>query len=181
VSGQHPRAAVFLDRDGVINRDSGYTHRVEDFELLPGVVEELLRMQQLGFRLIVVTNQAGIARGFYTENDYAVFTGHMRAELVRSGVTLDAVYHCPHHTEGSIAELAVACECRKPAPGMLLRGIGEFGLDAKRCWLVGDKLSDVDAGKAAGLPDAQCVLLRHNSGLSGVSNRIEIHHCRASS
>lgn len=170
------RAAVFLDRDGVINRDDGYTYRIEDFSILPGVTEELRRLRSLGFLLILVTNQAGIARGYYTEQDYESFTAHLRAELAIQGVFLDAVYHCPHHPDGSVAPYAVRCNCRKPEPGMLLAAIHENGIDACQSWLVGDKLSDLQAGVAAGIPESQCLLVDTNAGLAPVAGLIGAQH-----
>jgi len=166
------RAAIFLDRDGVINRDDGYTHRIEDFELLPGVVDELGRLQSLGYLLIVVTNQAGIARGRFTESEYFAFTEHMRLELRSQGIRLAAVYYCPHHEMGSTPGYAIACECRKPRPGMIQKALVDHQLDVKECWLIGDKQSDLDAGIAAGIPPHQCCAVQSNSGLVAIAGRI---------
>jgi D-glycero-D-manno-heptose 1,7-bisphosphate phosphatase len=170
------RAAVFLDRDGVINFDEGYTHRPETLALLPGVVDELRRLHSLGFLLVVVTNQAGIARGYYTEVDYATFTAHLQSELASHGVLIDAVYSCPHHPDGSVAQYAVECNCRKPKPGMILTAMREMGIDPSQSWLVGDKLSDVQAGVAASIPQSQCLLVDNNAGLEPVAGRIGASH-----
>jgi D-glycero-D-manno-heptose 1,7-bisphosphate phosphatase len=166
------RAAVFLDRDGVVNWDDGYTHRIEDFRILPGVVEELRRLRSLGYLLVLVTNQAGIARGYYTEQDYEAFTKHLLSELAGQGAALDAVYYCPHHPEGTVARYATQCDCRKPRPGMILAAMREHGIDASQSWLVGDKLSDVQAGVAAGIPQSQCLLVDNNAGLAPVAGKI---------
>lgn len=136
--------AVFLDRDGVINEDTGYIRRPEDFVLRPGAAESLREIQRLGFRLIVITNQSGIGRGYYSEDDYGRVTQHMLAQLASSGVELDGVYHCPHTADD-------ACDCRKPAPGMILRAAREHGLDLAGSWLVGDKSSDIEAAHRAGI------------------------------
>jgi D-glycero-D-manno-heptose 1,7-bisphosphate phosphatase len=173
---QGGRAAVFLDRDGVLNWDDGYTHRIEDFRILPGVVEELKRLHSLGFLLVVITNQAGIARGYYTEQDYEAFTAHLRSELAAQGVVLDAVYHCPHHPEGTLPQYAVDCDCRKPKPGMIVTAMRDHGIDASQSWLVGDKLSDVQAGVAAGIPKSQCLLVDNNAGLGFVAGLIGALH-----
>jgi D-glycero-D-manno-heptose 1,7-bisphosphate phosphatase len=145
------RAAAFLDRDGVINADHGYVHRIDRFELLPGVPAALRRLQQAGLLLIVVTNQSGIARGLYSEADYSRVTRHLRDLLAGESVALDAVYHCPHLPDAPVAAYRRECDCRKPHPGMLLRGIAEFGIDPQRSVLVGDKPSDIEAGRAAGV------------------------------
>ncbi|MFZ4759717.1 MAG: D-glycero-beta-D-manno-heptose 1,7-bisphosphate 7-phosphatase [Burkholderiaceae bacterium] len=146
-----PRPAAFVDRDGVINEDLGHVHRIEDFHLLPGATAGLRLLQAAGYRLVVVTNQAGIARGLYTEADYQRLTRHLRTALRREGITLDAVYHCPHHPEAGLGVLRTACACRKPGPGMLLRARDELGVDLTRSVLIGDKRSDLEAGRAAGV------------------------------
>jgi D-glycero-D-manno-heptose 1,7-bisphosphate phosphatase len=145
------RRAVFLDRDGVINEERYYVGRVADFHLLPGVPAALKRLQDAGFALVVVTNQAGIAKGRFTASDYAVLTAHLRAVLQSEGVTLDGVYHCPHHPEATHAEWASDCDCRKPRPGMLLRAAAELGLSLANSVMVGDKTSDTQAGRSAGV------------------------------
>jgi D-glycero-D-manno-heptose 1,7-bisphosphate phosphatase len=146
-----PRPAAFVDRDGVINEERGYVHRIEDFRLLPGAVDGLRALHDGGFRLVVVTNQAGIARGLYGEDDYRALTRHMAALLRREGVTLDAVYHCPHHPSAGRDGLGIDCTCRKPSPGMLLRARDELALDLGRSVMIGDKRSDLEAGRAAGV------------------------------
>lgn len=152
------RRAVFLDRDGVINTEVDYLHRVQDFAFVPGTPEALARLQAAGWALVVVTNQSGIARGYYTEADYQALTAHLRTELARHGVRLDAVLHCPHLPDATVAAYRMDCDCRKPAPGMLLRAAAGLGLDLAASVIVGDKRSDVQAGRAAGL--GRCVLVR---------------------
>ena len=150
--------AVFLDRDGVITVDHGFTHRVEDFELIPGSAAALALLQAAGWRLVVVTNQSGIARGLFTSDDYERFTAHMRAQLQAAGVDLDAVFHCPHLPDAAVAAYRQSCDCRKPAAGMLLRAAREMSLDLAGSVMVGDRLSDVQAGRSAGV--GRCMLVR---------------------
>jgi rfaE bifunctional protein nucleotidyltransferase chain/domain len=145
------RRAAFIDRDGVINIDHGYLHRWEDCRWVPGAVEGLRRLQAAGYLLIVVTNQSGIARGYYTEVQYQAFTERMVRALADEGVVIARVYHCPHHPDGSVPGLNVSCLCRKPAPGMLLQAVKDFDLDADASLIVGDKGSDIEAGRLAGL------------------------------
>lgn len=158
-----PSPAAFLDRDGVINRETGYVHRIEDFELLPGVPAALRRLRDAGHRLVVVTNQAGIARGLFGPDDYQRLTAHMQAVLRAEGVVLDGVYHCPHHPTAGIGAYRVECLCRKPAPGMLLEAARELHLDLAASVLIGDKASDIEAGRRAGV--GRCVLVSSGHAL----------------
>lgn len=142
--------AVFLDRDGTLVHPRHYPSRPEELCLYEGIDAELRRLQASGFRLIVITNQAGLAHGYFTTADLDRMHAHLTDELARHGVRLDGIYHCPHHPEGSVAELSIACHCRKPQPGMLLRAAADFDLDLQRSWFVGDILDDIEAGKRAG-------------------------------
>jgi D-glycero-D-manno-heptose 1,7-bisphosphate phosphatase len=150
--------AVFLDRDGVINVDRHYLHQVEQFAFIDGVPRALQRLQQAGWKLVVVTNQSGIARGLFTEADYQRLTQHMTQRLAEAGVHLDAVLHCPHLPDAPVAAYRIACACRKPAPGLLVRAARQLGLDLARSVMVGDKGSDLRAGRSAGV--ARCLLVR---------------------
>lgn len=152
------RPAAFIDRDGVINRDLGHVHRKQDFEIIPGTIAGLAALQAYGFALIVVTNQAGIAKGLYDEKCFLSLTQYMEKLLEREAVWLDGVYYCPHHPQGAVAAYRKECECRKPRPGMLLRAAGELGLDLASSVLVGDKRSDIEAGRSAGV--SRCVLVQ---------------------
>lgn len=143
--------AAFLDRDGVINADHGYVHRAEQFDLLPGVPAALRRLRQAGYLLIVVTNQSGIARGIYTQAEYASLTVHMHAVLASEGVWLDAVYHCSHLPDAAVPTFRQLCDCRKPSPGMIRRASADFGIDPSQSLLFGDKPSDIQAARAAGV------------------------------
>ena len=152
-----PRKAVFLDRDGVINRDRAYVSRWEDFEFVPGAIDAMRRLKTAGYALVVVTNQSGIARGYYSEAQYQALTAAMQQALLEAGAAVDAVYHCPHHPKGAVAELAIDCDCRKPAPGMILRAARELKLSLADSILVGDKPSDIEAARAAGVGRAYIV------------------------
>jgi D-glycero-D-manno-heptose 1,7-bisphosphate phosphatase len=145
------KPAAFLDRDGVINVERDYVYRIEDFELLPGVVEALQWLQRAGYALVVVTNQGGIGLGMYTEDDMQALHAHLRAQLAQAGVQLDGIYHCPHHPRSPRPEMRGPCECRKPAPGLIRQAAHELQLDLRRSFLAGDKVGDVTAGRAAGV------------------------------
>jgi D,D-heptose 1,7-bisphosphate phosphatase len=149
--------AAFLDRDGVINLDTGYVHRWEEFVFAPGAIAAMRDLQTAGFVLIVVTNQAGIARGYYSAQQFETLTAQMLGHLEREGVRVTAVYHCPHHPAGIVPALSIECECRKPAPGMLLAAAREHGLSLAQSILIGDKPSDIGAAQAAGVGRAYMV------------------------
>lgn len=155
----HP--AAFLDRDGVINVDHGYTYRIEDFAFVPGALDAATRLHRAGYTLVVVTNQSGIGRGLYSEADFARLTHWMSAQFSAAGAPLAGVYWCPHHPTDAQGIYRRDCDCRKPAPGLLLQAARELDLDRSRSILFGDKRSDLQAGVAAGVP--QRVLL----GLNG--------------
>jgi D-glycero-D-manno-heptose 1,7-bisphosphate phosphatase len=143
--------ALFLDRDGVINVDRHYVHRVEDFEFVPGIFELCAHAQAVGYRLVVVTNQAGIARGYYTETDFQSLTRWMLDAFGRRGIVIDRVYHCPYHPTAGLGDYRRESFDRKPNPGMLLRARDELGLDLASSAFVGDKDSDMDSGRRAGV------------------------------
>jgi D-glycero-D-manno-heptose 1,7-bisphosphate phosphatase len=143
--------AVFLDRDGVINQEVHYLHKIEDFVFLPHVREACVAFKRFGYRLVVVTNQSGIGQGIYSQEDYHRLTDWMREAFVQAGAPLDGVYHCPHHPTKGVGDYRQACRCRKPLPGMLLEAAKDLQIDLAQSVLVGDKESDVQAGIAAGL------------------------------
>lgn len=142
--------AVFIDRDGTLVEARHYPSRPQDLILYSGICEELRILQANGFKLILITNQSGIARGYFSEADLGLMHDSLCAELENGGVSIDAIYYCPHHEEGIVEHLAVQCDCRKPAPGMLLRAARELDLDLRQSWFVGDILDDVEAGNRAG-------------------------------
>lgn len=144
------RKAVFLDRDGTLIRNHHYGCSPENIELLDGVVEGLRRLKDGGFLAIVVTNQSGIARGYFTEDSLAAMHRRLNEILHDQGAGVAAFYYCPHHPEGTVPRYARECSCRKPRPGMVLRACAEFGIAPARSWIIGDILDDVEAGKLAG-------------------------------
>ena len=137
---------LFLDRDGVVNVEKNYLYRIEDFEFIDGVFEACRYFQELGYILVIITNQAGIARGKYREEDFATLTKWMLDEFRKRDIKIARVYHCPHHPEYS-----GECDCRKPRPGMLLKAKEQFNIDMGNSILVGDKNSDIAAGIKAGV------------------------------
>nr|CCF78711.1 D,D-heptose 1,7-bisphosphate phosphatase [Rubrivivax gelatinosus S1] len=143
--------ALFLDRDGVINVEKRYVHRIEDFEFLPGIFALCTAAQGLGHALVVVTNQAGIARGLYGEDDFRRLTVWMLERFLERDIRISRVYHCPHHPTAGLDAYRHDCFDRKPNPGMLLRARDELGLDLAASSFVGDKDSDMQAGAAAGV------------------------------
>lgn len=142
--------ALLLDRDGTLTERYHYPSRPEHLALYEGVGPRLAALQRSGLRLVVVTNQSGIARGYFTEDDLRHMHDYLGARLAAFGARLDAVYHCPHHPDGVIPHLARRCDCRKPQPGMLLRAAADLNLDLARSWFLGDILDDVEAGNRAG-------------------------------
>ena len=146
--------ALFLDRDGVINEEVGYLIRPADVQFVPGIISLCQAAQRLGYRLVVVTNQSGIARGLYTEADFEFLMQWMREALGRDGVHLDAVYHCPFHPEQGLGPYRREHKDRKPSPGMLRRAAVDLGLDLAASIMVGDRCTDIAAAQAGGLRQA---------------------------
>ena len=135
--------AVFLDRDGVINEDTGYVYKIEDFKVIPGVMDALRRLQSKGFKLMIVTNQAGIAKGYYTLQDFQNLNSYMLGLFEKESIKIDKVYFCPHGSGDN-------CECRKPKIKFIKEAEKEFNLDLEKCWAIGDKMSDIEMGENAG-------------------------------
>lgn len=142
--------AVFMDRDGVINQDFGYVYEIEKLKLIDGVVEGLKIFRSLGYKLILVTNQSGIARGYFTKEQYGLFTDHLQAVLQKHGAQFDDIMMCPHLKGAPIKEYDVQCECRKPKPGMILQAALRHDIDLPSSIMIGDHASDLEAGRAAG-------------------------------
>lgn len=143
--------ALFLDRDGVINVEKNYVYRIEDFEFVEGIFELCACAQDLGFKLIVITNQAGIGRGYYTDDDFELLSRWMRDEFRSRGIEINRVYHCPYHPTAGVGEYRRESFDRKPNPGMILSAQRDFELDLSQCVLIGDKDSDIEAGRTAGV------------------------------
>ena len=169
------RKAAFLDRDGVINLDRAYVSRWEEFEFVPGAIDAMRRLKNAGYALVVVTNQSGIARGYYGEAQYQALTAAMQQALADAGAAVDAVYHCPHHPKGEVTELAIECDCRKPAPGMILRAAQDLNLSLPDSILVGDKPSDIEAARAAGVGKAYIVQSDNTESGQGLAGADAAH------
>jgi len=142
--------AVFLDRDGTIIEDIGYLAECSGIKFLPKVVEAIKLLNGNGFKVIIVTNQAGVARGYFTEETVKAINQYIQESLARQGALIDMIYYCPHHVEGIIEEYRKECYCRKPNPGMIEEAIREFGIDCGSSFVIGDKISDIEAGYRAG-------------------------------
>ncbi|MDR3696326.1 HAD family hydrolase [Mucilaginibacter sp.] len=138
--------ALFLDRDGVVNTDKNYVHKIKDFDFIDGIFDLCKKYQDDGYLIIIITNQAGIARGYYTEGDFEILTEWMINEFKLHGIKISKVYHCPHYPD-----ITGPCSCRKPNPGMIFQAKEDFNLNLEECTLIGDKESDIQAGRNAGI------------------------------
>jgi len=162
------RKAFFLDRDGIINIDRGYVSRIEDFTFIDGVFEALRSLSAKGYLLIVVTNQSGIGRGYYTEENFRTLTDWMLERFAEHGIPIAQVYSCPHAPEAD-------CSCRKPAPGLFLQALREHGIDPCASWMIGDKPSDMVAAAAAGIGNRVLLgCLQSPESTSTISNLSEL-------
>ncbi len=151
VAAWRRKPCAFLDRDGIVNEDSGHVHDATGFRWMPGMPEAIRLLNDAGWLVVVITNQAGIGRGYYSEDDFAAFTGWIDDRLAEAGAHVDATYHCPHHPTEAQGRYLRACDCRKPAPGMILQAIEDWQPDVGRSFLIGDKESDMAAAAAAGV------------------------------
>ncbi len=155
------RPAVFLDRDGTVIEEVNYLSRPEQVRLIPGAAEAIARANRVGAAVVVVTNQSGVARGYFPEGRVGEIHAYLSRLLAAVGARVDAFYHCPHHETEGVGAYRVACDCRKPRPGMLFAAARDLGLDLTRSWMIGDNLSDLAAGAAAG---CATVLVRTGHG-----------------
>jgi D-glycero-D-manno-heptose 1,7-bisphosphate phosphatase len=144
------RRAVFLDRDGTLNVDREYVGKPQDVELVPNAAEGAQMLADAGYILVVVSNQSGIARGYFTEQDAAAVDERLVELLAARGVTITASYRCPHLPDAPLPEYAIECDCRKPSPGLILKAAADLSLDTNASWAIGDRARDVAAGAAAG-------------------------------
>jgi D-glycero-D-manno-heptose 1,7-bisphosphate phosphatase len=140
--------ALFLDRDGVVNVEINYLYKIENFEFIDGIFELCNHYQNMGYLIFIVTNQSGIDRGYYNEDDFNILTLWMIEEFAKRGIEIKKVYFCPHHPD-----ISGTCNCRKPSSGMLLEAQKEFNIDLKKSILVGDKESDIEAAISAGIKE----------------------------
>ena len=162
--------ALFLDRDGVINYDTGYVYRIADFTFVSGVFELVSAAKEAGYRIIIVTNQAGIGRGLYTEDDFRTLMDWVARQFRRNGGTIDGVYYCPNHPIHGLGHFRVDCPNRKPRPGMIHQAANDHNLDLSRSILVGDKSTDIAAGRAAGI--SQCILFSLDEESGEISDTV---------
>jgi D-glycero-D-manno-heptose 1,7-bisphosphate phosphatase len=156
-------SAVFLDRDGTLIEEVGYLDRLERVELYPYSADAIRALNRAGVRIVLVTNQSGVARGFFTESVVHAVHDHIAKLLAEAGARIDAYYYCPHHPDGKVAQYATVCDCRKPARGLVDRAIRELGIDPLRSFTVGDRWLDVALAKAIG---ARGILVRTGYGLT---------------
>ena len=143
--------AAFFDRDGVLNVDKSYLYKIEDLEWIDGAKEALAYLTEKGYTIFVVTNQSGIARGYYTVADMEKLHEFMAQQIAAAGGKIEKFYYCPHLPEGKVAEYAVECDCRKPKPGLILRAFAEYDIDKNAAFLIGDKPRDVESAEATGI------------------------------
>ena len=164
--------AVFLDRDGVITKEPPYyAHKIDQLELIPKSAEAIRLLIKSGFKVIVVSNQAGVARGYYQEKDIQIYNNEMKRQLEEKGARIDAIYYCPHHPEATIEKYKIDCDCRKPKPGMLRQAEKDLNLNLKRSFLIGDKISDIEAGYRAG---CKTILVLTGQGNDELKNNLKI-------
>jgi D-glycero-D-manno-heptose 1,7-bisphosphate phosphatase len=159
--------ALFLDRDGIINVERDYVHRAEDFTFVDGIFDLCRAAGRHGFQLVVITNQSGIARGLYTDEDFATLTEWMIGKFASEGIAIAKVYHCPYHPEATLERYRCDHADRKPSPGMILRARDELRLDLSASILIGDRLTDIEAGRRAGI--TRLCLVPHASATAAVA------------
>lgn len=145
------RPAAFLDRDGVLNVDTGYVHLPDKLEWIAGAPQAVRLLNEAGYLVLVITNQSGVARGFYEESAIDAVHAHMQEALAAQGAHVDAFYYCPHHPEGTVKAFAFTCLCRKPGVGMLQQAARDFSIDLSRSFLIGDREGDMAAAAAFGI------------------------------
>ncbi len=161
--------AVFLDRDGVICKDTDYLHKIQDFEFIDKAIDALKLLSKTDYKIIIITNQAGIAHGFYTEEDFHKLNNWMLKEFKSKSIKIDKVYYCPHHQNAEIAKYKLDCDCRKPKTGMLKKAEKEFNINLKNSFLVGDQSSDIRAGENAG-----CKTILVRTGYAGKDKQYKV-------
>tara|TARA_B100001079_G_C16220145_1_gene429902 strand:- start:161 stop:688 length:528 start_codon:yes stop_codon:yes gene_type:complete len=145
---------IFLDRDGVINKEVNYLHKIDDFEFIDGIFDTCQHFQSLGYRIIIITNQSGIYRGYYTEDDYQKLTQWMLTQFENKNINILDIFHCPHGPDST-------CDCRKPMPGMFLSAKTKHNIDMEKSWMIGDKEADVIAANASGISNTILVMTGH--------------------
>lgn len=169
------KKAVFIDRDGaIIQEPPHYTYKLSQLELIDKSSEAIQLLNVNSYLVIVVSNQAGIARGYYKEDDAVIFNNAMKEQFAKAGAYIDAIYFCPHHPEATIEKYRIDCDCRKPKPGMLRRAEHDFSIDLNQSFIIGDKLSDIEAGRDAG---CKTIMVRTGHGIEELKRvRVECDH-----
>lgn len=175
----YPRPALFLDRDGVVNIDHGYVSRAEQITFIDGIFDLIKAANFKGYHVIIITNQSGIARGYYSLNDFNDLTLWLIGEFKKRSAFIDRIYHCPHHPHEGLGPLKLNCTCRKPLPGMISEATKDFNIDLKKSIIVGDNVTDVLAGARGGVGNLflLCGNVEHRH-TSAPQNTIFIHSLR---
>jgi len=139
-----PIKTIFLDRDGVINKEVNYLHKIDDFEFVDGIFKACLYFQNLGYKIIIITNQSGISRGYYDESEFQKLTKWMLGQFEKNNINILDIFHCPHGPDSN-------CDCRKPMPGMFLSAKKKYNIDMRNSWMIGDKKADIIAANNSGI------------------------------
>ena len=156
---------IFLDRDGVINKEVNYLHKIDNFEFIGGIFDACLHFQSLSYKIIIITNQSGISRGYYTESDYQKVTQWMLNQFKYKNIKILDIFHCPHGPDS-------ACDCRKPKPGMFLKAKTKHNIDMEKTWMIGDKERDTIAANSAGIDNTILVRSGHRIDESNSNAKI---------
>jgi len=166
-----PIKTIFLDRDGVINKDINYLHKIDDFEFIDGIFDVCLYFQSLGYKIIIITNQSGISRGYYSHSDYQKVTQWMLDQFRYKNINILDIFHCPHGPDST-------CDCRKPKPGMFLKAKAKHNTDMEKSWMIGDKERDTIAANSAGIDNTILVRSGHRIDESNSNAKIIINSIR---